>query len=49
MKVLRFEDLVAIDAVEGRRVFIRADMNVPLDAEGQVTEDTRIRASIPCI
>ena len=49
MKVLRFEDLVAIDAVEGRRVFIRADMNVPLDAEGQVTEVTRIRASIPCI
>ena len=49
MKVLRFEDLAATDAVRGRRVFIRADLNVPLDGSGGITEDTRIRASLPCI
>ena len=49
MNVLRFEDLVAQGRVAGRRVFIRADLNVPLDSAGHVTEDTRIRASIPCI
>ena len=49
MNVLRFSDLVAAGHAAGRRIFIRADLNVPLDAQGQVTEDTRIRASIPCI
>ena len=49
MNVLRFEDLVALGRVSGKRVFIRADLNVPLDAAGRITEDTRIRASIPCI
>ena len=49
MNVIRFEDLVAQGRVSGQRVFIRADLNVPLDASGAITEDTRIRASIPCI
>jgi len=49
MNVLRFEDLVAQGKVAGQRVFIRADLNVPLDDAGQITEDTRVRASIPCI
>ncbi|MEP7102172.1 MAG: phosphoglycerate kinase [Burkholderiales bacterium] len=49
MNVLRFEDLVAEGKVSGKRVFIRADLNVPLDDAGQITEDTRVRASIPCI
>jgi phosphoglycerate kinase len=49
MNVLRFEDLVALGRVSGKRVFIRADLNVPLDAAGHITEDTRVRASIPCI
>jgi phosphoglycerate kinase len=49
MNVLRFEDLVARGRVKGQRVFIRADLNVPLDAAGRITEDTRIRASAPCI
>ncbi|WP_280154050.1 phosphoglycerate kinase [Piscinibacter sp. XHJ-5] len=49
MNVLRFEDLVAQGKVAGQRVFIRADLNVPLDDAGRITEDTRIRASIPCI
>jgi phosphoglycerate kinase len=33
----------------GRRVFIRADLNVPQADDGSITEDTRIRASVPCI
>jgi len=49
MNVLRFEDLVAQGNVTGQRVFIRADLNVPLDDAGHITEDTRVRASIPCI
>ncbi|MGK2898516.1 MAG: phosphoglycerate kinase [Burkholderiaceae bacterium] len=49
MNVLRFEDLVARGIVSGKRVFIRADLNVPLDDAGRITEDTRVRASIPCI
>jgi len=49
MNVLRFADLVAADRVAGRRVFIRADLNVPQDDAGRITEDTRVRASLPCI
>jgi len=49
MNVLRFEDLVAQGKATGKRVFIRADLNVPLDDAGHITEDTRIRASIPCV
>ena len=49
MKVLRFADVIASGAAKGKRVFIRADLNVPQDAAGNVTEDTRIRASVPCI
>jgi phosphoglycerate kinase len=33
----------------GKRVFIRADLNVPQDEAGNITEDTRIRASLPGI
>ena len=49
MNVLRFQDLVAQGQVAGKRVFIRADLNVPLDDAGRITEDTRVRASLPCI
>ena len=49
MSVLRFSDLVAAGQVTGRRVFIRTDLNVPLDDAGRITEDTRIRTSVPCI
>jgi len=49
MNVLRFSDLCAQGRVRGQRVFIRADLNVPQDDAGQITEDTRIRASVPCI
>jgi len=49
MNVLRFSDLINEGKVAGRRVFIRADLNVPQDDAGRITEDTRIRASVPCI
>jgi phosphoglycerate kinase len=35
--------------LKGQRVFIRADLNVPFDDAGHITEDTRIRASVPGI
>ena len=35
-------------ALAGKRVFIRSDLNVPLN-EGRITEDTRVRASVPAI
>ncbi|MBK7614989.1 MAG: phosphoglycerate kinase [Burkholderiales bacterium] len=49
MNVIRFTDLVAQGKAKGQRVFIRADLNVPQDDAGNITEDTRIRASVPCI
>jgi len=48
MDILRFSDLCAQGQARDRRVFIRADLNVPLDG-ARITEDTRIRASLPCI
>ena len=49
MNVIRFSDLCAAGKARNQRVFIRADLNVPQDAAGNITEDTRIRASVPCI
>jgi phosphoglycerate kinase len=49
MNFIRFSDLCASGQATGQRVFIRADLNVPQDDSGAITEDTRIRASIPCI
>jgi phosphoglycerate kinase len=49
MRFNRLSDLVAQDKLRGKRVFIRADMNVPQDDAGRITEDTRIRASVPAI
>jgi phosphoglycerate kinase len=49
MNVLRFSDLCAQGLPRDKRVFIRADLNVPQDDAGRITEDTRIRASVPCI
>ena len=45
MNVIKLSDL----DVSGKRVFIRADLNVPQDEAGNITEDTRIRASLPSI
>lgn len=45
MNFLRLADL----DLDNKRVFIRADLNVPQDDAGRITDDTRIRASIPGI
>ena len=49
MRFNRLSDLVEQNKLQGKRVFIRADMNVPQDDAGHITEDTRIRASVPAI
>jgi phosphoglycerate kinase len=49
MQFLRFSDVVKTGFAQGKRVFIRSDLNVPQDDEGQITEETRIRASLPAI
>jgi len=45
MAFVRFSDT----PLAGKRVFIRADLNVPQDDQRTITDDTRIRASVPCI
>ena len=45
----RLQDLIDSHALQGKRVFISADLNVPQDDAGNITEDTRIRASVPAI
>lgn len=49
MQFKRLSDLVSQGQLRGKRVFIRADLNVPQDDAGNITEDTRIRASVPAI
>ncbi|MBC3807820.1 phosphoglycerate kinase [Undibacterium seohonense] len=49
MQFNRLSDLIAANKLQGQRVFIRADLNVPQDDAGNITEDTRIRASVPAI
>ncbi|WP_108469699.1 phosphoglycerate kinase [Polynucleobacter difficilis] len=48
-KVKRLHDLAQAGLLKGKRVLIRSDLNVPQDEAGNITEDTRIRASIPAI
>lgn len=49
MQFERLSDLIDRNQLQGKRVFIRADLNVPQDKFGNITEDTRIRASVPAI
>jgi len=49
MNVIRFSDVCDQGKAQNQRVFIRADLNVPQADDGSITEDTRIRASVPCI
>jgi len=45
---MRFKRMADLE-LRGKRVFIRADLNVPQDEAGRITDDTRIRASVPGI
>jgi phosphoglycerate kinase len=49
MQFNRLSDLITQGKLKDKRVFIRADLNVPQDEAGNITEDTRIRASVPAI
>jgi len=45
MSILRLQDL----PIEGKKILIRVDFNVPIDREGNITDDTRIRSTLPTI
>src|SRR5712691_8187792 len=44
---MKFKRMSELD-LRGKRVFIRADLNVPIE-NGRITDDTRVRASVPAI
>lgn len=46
MSILQFAELPDL---AGKRILIRADLNVPFGPQGEITDDTRIRASLPAI
>ena len=48
MSIPSLDSLLEGDGVRGQRVFVRADLNVPL-ADGKISDDTRIRASLPSL
>ena len=45
MKLKQMKDV----SLSGKRVLIRSDLNVPLDDSGTITDDTRIKASLPAM
>ena len=49
MQVLTLEKLAASGELKGKRVLIRCDLNAPHDAEGRITNETRLVASVPAI
>ena len=49
MHVRTLEELARTGQLAGKRVFIRSDLNVPFDDAGRISEDTRIRASVPAL
>lgn len=49
MHFKRLEDCCQAGQVHHKRIFIRSDLNVPLNEKGEITEDTRIKASLPAI
>lgn len=49
LNVKTLSSLAAAGELKGKRVFIRSDLNVPFNDKGEITEDTRIRASVPAV
>ncbi len=49
MKVKTLEELAKTGELKGKRVFIRADMNVPRSADGRVSDDHRLKESVPAV
>ena len=49
MQILTFEEVCKRGFAQDKRVFIRADLNVPFNDKGEITEDTRVRASVPAV
>lgn len=49
MQVLTLESLAKQGALAGKRVLIRSDLNAPRDEAGNITDETRLIASVPAI
>ncbi|WP_159991135.1 phosphoglycerate kinase [Pelistega ratti] len=49
LNVKLLSHLAKTGELQGKRVFIRSDLNVPFTEQGEISEDTRIRASVPAI
>ncbi len=49
LNVKTLSNLASNGELKGKRVFIRSDLNVPFNDQGEISEDTRIRASVPAI
>jgi phosphoglycerate kinase len=43
------QDLISAGDLRGKRILVRSDLNVPLNPEGIITDDGRVRASLPTI
>ncbi len=49
LNVKTLSNLASNGELKGKRVFIRSDLNVPFNDQGEISEDTRIRASVPAV